>query len=401
MSPEAGEAPAAAPSGARPPLPRGWHAGIGLGVAAWLAFLVLEGRPGLAEAVAGQGPLPRISQALSLATGWIPLSLAEFVVLGVGAALVWAAARARPGPGEPVARFLGRGALRLLRDAGVLFFLFQLLWGFQYARPGLADRLQVPAAGEAPVLEIRSLAAALVLRTNDLRAALEAEGRVAPEAPLEPLSHPELVRTLEAAWPRAADRWALPPEARWTMGTPKALWASEAVRRLGIAGIYFPYTGEALVVGGRPASAAPRDLAHEMAHQRGIAREADANAAAYLVGIGAEDAAVRYASALFLQRQALGALMAVDPAAGRRLVQARSPGVQADVDAQIAWSRRVAGTAPARVASAANDRMLRSHGIDEGVRNYQGSLWIVLALVREEGLEAMLPPVGAPAAALP
>ncbi|TVP74687.1 MAG: DUF3810 family protein [Gemmatimonadales bacterium] len=408
-----------------PPLPWGWHVGLALGLAGWVGWRILADRPELAEAVAGRGLLPRLSQALSLATGWIPVSLAEFVVLGVVGALGWSAAGelrrrrrsgrrdggargpASAGPGasagaggriaegnEPVLRLLRRGALRILRDAGVLFFLFQLLWGFGYARPGLADRLEITAAGEAPALEVRSLAAALVIRTNELRAELEAEGRADPEAPLPALSHRSLVRALEPAWLEAADRWPLPPEARWRMGAPKPLWASEAVRRLGIAGIYFPYTGEALVVAGRPASAAPRDLAHEMAHQRGIAREDDANATAYLVGLHAEDAAVRYAVALFIQRQALNALLAVDPAAVRRLVEARSPGVQADVRDQVEWSREVAGTPVARVASAANDRMLRSHGIDEGIRSYQGSLWIVLALARREGLGAILPPVG-------
>jgi hypothetical protein len=129
---------------------------------------------------------------------------------------------------------------------------------------------------------------------------------------------------------------------------------------------------------------------HESAHQRGIARESDANAMAYLVALASPAPEMRYAGTLALQRQALTALGDVDPEGARALARRRLPGVQRDVEAIVARNEDVKGVISQAVGTA-NHRMLVSQGVQEGVINYQGSLWILVALSERQGLEALLP----------
>ncbi len=344
----------------------------------------------------GGGPIGEFPRFLSLATGWIPFSLAEFVVaLVVGRQVVGLVGGVREYRGRVDApgRLALRGGLRFAQDLGILLFLFYLLWGIHYARPGVEDRLDLPQRGPVPTEELRELAEVLVERTNALY--LEVHGTPDLGGPTPRPALDSLLPELEAAWEKAREGWGLRNRVARPHGAPKVFLLTPLVRPFQIAGMYFPYTGEALVMADLPGAQLPKDLAHEMAHQRGTARESDANVLAYLVTIGAEDPRIRYSGTLFLQRQFLATLIPLDPEGAATLIESRYPGVQRDVDAiREYWlrSRGPVGEASTRM----NDAMLRSHGIPEGVASYGGSVWVVAALARREGIEAVTAPLRLP-----
>ncbi|TVP50476.1 MAG: DUF3810 domain-containing protein [Gemmatimonadales bacterium] len=366
--------------------------------AGWGVWRFLEPRPELAESLLGGGFHPELIRTLTRVTGLVPLpfAVAELllvaVMVWVASLLVRAVREGRRTGAWPAAS--GRGGLRFLRGAGLLVFSFYFLWGWQYARPGLDARLGFPPSGVVSDDELEALGEALVTRTNALY--LELHGF--PDAGL-PTAGPEgrsPSRTAHAgmneAWERVAARWDLPPAMARPRPGPRPLLTTPVLRRLGMAGVYAPWTGEALVMADLPGAGFHFTAAHESAHQRGIARESDANAMAYLLALEAPSAETRYSAALFLQRQALRALARQDPETVLRLVQARYPGVQRDVEAIAARARSVAGPA-GDLARQANDAMLRRHGIADGVASYGGSLWIVAALARDLGVETLLPPL--------
>jgi hypothetical protein len=363
--------------------------GISLGVLGWVGFLVLSASPALGEAVAGTGPIPALRRSVSLVTGVIPFPLAEiFVGFVVWRQIrgLWVGIQSRRTGSVATPRLLGAGALRLSQDLGVLLFLFYLLWGFQYARPGLEDQLGIPAAGEVSVEELRRLATRAVDRGNELYHEIHGS----PDSG-EPTAAPRIslaLPGLEEAWVRVDSEYGLRPEARRRHGAPKAFLASPVMKRLGVAGMYFPYTGEALVLRDLPGIVVGMDLGHEMAHQRGFASESDANVLGFLVARASPDAIVRYSAYSFLQRQLVSALQRASPTLAREVVRGREPGVTRDLqDLQEYWepARGVAG----RTATRMNDAMLRSHGIPEGVASYQGSVWVLVALARARGEDAL------------
>ena len=67
---------------------------------------------------------------------------------------------------------------------------------------------------------------------------------------------------------------------------------------LDFTGIFCPFTAESNVNMDSPACLLPATVAHELAHQRGIAREDEANFIAYLVCISSDDAYIRYSGYL-------------------------------------------------------------------------------------------------------
>ncbi len=75
---------------------------------------------------------------------------------------------------------------------------------------------------------------------------------------------------------------------------PKPIALSEPMTYTHISGVYTFMTGESNINTNYPDFLMPFTMAHEMAHQRGIAREDEANFVAFLVCINSEDAFIRY-----------------------------------------------------------------------------------------------------------
>lgn len=277
--------------------------------------------------------------------------------------------------------------MRIVRLAAIAIALGQGLWGVHYARPGLGARLGLPEAGVVAPESLGALTEGLVAAANTQYRILHGTDDLGEPSPTPKYLDPE---ALQMAWQEAVRRWELPRAMGQPIPPPRALQLTGLLRRLGFHGVFVPWTGEGLVMADLVGPAFVHTALHESAHQRGIARESDANAMAYLVALASPAPEMRYAGTLALQRQALTALGDVDPEGARALARRRLPGVQRDVEAIVARNEDVKGVTSQAVRGA-NHRMLVSQGVQEGVINYQGSLWIVLALSERQGLEALLP----------
>jgi hypothetical protein len=359
--------------------------GIAAGLGAWLAFRVLLHLPDLAEVLLASGPLSLLTRGLSLVSGVAPFSLAEWVVLGFlvrqGVGAVGGLGEIRRGV-DGWARTLARGGLRFGQDVGILVLLFYLLWGFHYARPGLETRLGLAAAGELSVVELEELASHALEAAN--RAYLELHGVPDAGHPTPTLPPDSLVPALEAGWGAVAARFDLPSRVERRHGAPKTWLTTPLIRRMGISGTYFPFTAEALTLRDLPGARMPTTLAHEMAHQRGVTSESDANTLAFLVAREAPHPQARYAAYLFLRGQFLTALAGACPECVEPLGDLHLPGLRRDLaDLTRYWLRSRGPISDA--AGRINHAMLRSHGIPEGTASYRGSTWILAALALEQG----------------
>ncbi len=382
----------------RPPLRvRRRLAGVGAGAAAVLLFGLLHSRPDLAEAVLAQGILPAFVRSLSLLTGLVPFAVAELMVAGVVLLLGVGLVREMRRGDDRLPRAALRGGLRLGHDLGIVVALFVVLWGLQHARPGLEDRLEIEAVGEVDVEELAPLATAAVRSANELY--LEIHGTRDAGVPTAAPPRAEIHGKLDRAWEEVVARYRLPPRTTLSHGSPKAFLLTPVVRRFGVAGMYFPFTGEALLLSDLPGVLMPKEMAHEMAHQRGFASESDANVLAFLVAREAHDPRIRYAGYIFLQRQLLGAVAHLDLERAQTIAAGRHPGVTRDLEdrnryweAARGWTRQV--------GVGLNHAMLRAHGVPDGIASYQGSTWIFVALARKEGLQVLLPPGATPDSAV-
>ena len=92
----------------------------------------------------------------------------------------------------------------------------------------------------------------------------------------------------------------------------KPLFFSRLQSILGFTGVYFPFTGEANVNVDAPACMIPATVAHEMAHQRMVASEQEANFVGIAAAVTSGDPVFQYSGYLFGLVQLCNALAPVD-----------------------------------------------------------------------------------------
>jgi hypothetical protein len=345
----------------------------------------------------------QLTRALSRASAILPFSLAEITlaVLGIGAATAVSLAVVKIVRGHrSVANVAANGSLRLLVAVAIVYSVFYVSWGLNYARAPLAARLGwTPPARDVDVAasmqetaEIADVARQLVDAAN--RAYREAMGSDDAGRPSEmPGGLAVADDALEVAYSRVAHRLGLEPSFGANRGRAKPLATSQLLSHLRLTGFYFPWTGEANYNRLPPASDQPHTVAHEKAHQRGIAREDEASFLGYLACALSDDAYVRYSGYLFAQNQVLGELRRRDLAKTRELVALRASGVKRDEEAVQAYWRQFRGAA-SRVSAAINNAYIRSQGDRRGTAAYAASRNLIVLFARANGGQAVVDRAG-------
>ena len=330
--------------------------------------------PNATESVYSRGIFPALGTALSLLTGWLPFSLAEFLMLGFILWGLWRVGKAVANVfnhGRSFKNMLKHAAARILSFFGVMWFSFLLVWGFNYHRPPFAEIAGLDAS-PASAGELEALCNDLVARSNELRARVAQDGAGAMR----------LLNGQGDAFERAdlgyAEASARYPVLAADRGRPKGVLLSPIMSNLGISGIYFPWTGEANVNTTQPDCMLPFTTCHEMAHQRGFAAEDEANFLGYLACKSHPDVDFRYSGTFAAMLHAMNALHGSNPAAYERLRATLSEGVKKDIKAVEAWRARY-DSALTGVAQAANDVYLKANAQADGVASYGRMVDLLIA----------------------
>jgi hypothetical protein len=316
--------------------------------------------PGLVENFYARSFYPRVARTLSLTTGGLPFSAAEALViifflllLSALARLAYALARRRA---ERRALLLASCKFALW-FAAVFVFVFMLVFGLNYERPPLVETLGYDQR-RASAQELELMTRAVVEGVNRNYEEAHAAGYTAPDTR-------RVVKILEESYAREAE---LSPFTVEGFGPPKAVYFSGALTRFGISGMYFPFTGEPNFNADAPDFERPFSIAHEMAHQRGFARESEANFVAFIVCTHASDPFVRYSG----YRQGFGIafeLYKLDPVRAREILKGLSAGYRDDSLRSARFWAKAAGRAGA-LSMRLNDLYLKANRVRSGTKNY-------------------------------
>ena len=260
------------------------------------------------------GIYPSIQHVVTPVTNLVPFALFDILTIGAAIALIATIVRAvRRARRERRMAPVGTAVVRLAVAGAAVYLAFLVLWGFNYRRVSMAQRL-VMAHDRAPDSEaVVALGFDAVRRLNELHAGAHRAGWETDPR--------EDARLLEAFRTVQGDLTDAPP------AVPGRLKRS-------IYGIYFRWTGVdgmvnpfALEVLANP-DLLPFETAfvaaHEWAHLAGFADESEANFVGWLTCVRAGVAA-QYSAWLYLYWQVSGEVSAPDRL---RLRDALGPGPQ-------------------------------------------------------------------------
>ncbi len=296
------------------------------------------------------------------ATAWLPFSLAETLILiSIPAAVVFLVYSAK------ISAKKGRMAKQFCRLFAVLAFLFSafvLNFGAGYNTTPLAKQLDL--AAETPTKDDLYLASAYTLISlGDLEKEIAYKESGQSDMPY---SFSELCDRLNDAYDTLYTRYGFLSPLH--VGA-KQLAISKPMTYTHLSGFYACYTGEANVNINYPDYVIAFTAAHEMAHQRGIAREDEANFIAYLACTVSEDTYLRYAGHANMMDYLAAAMAKADPEAWReRLYRFYPDGLVREYAAYAEMFKPYRDNVASTVSDAVNDTYLKAQGQTAGTQSY-------------------------------
>lgn len=351
---------------------RAWHRpaaeGAVIGMAAAAAFLPIP--PQRVETWFSTGLYPPVQRVVTSVTNLVPFALLDLLGIAAGAGATWLAVKAartawRTRRVQPVF-----AALRTLAVGGaVTYLVFLLLWGLNYRRLPLTERLMLDA--EAPTADaVDRLGVEAVTQLNALHEAAHATGWAS--APLRDVAlYDGFVATQRAL---SDAPLAVPGRLKRTLLGTYFRWTS-------VDGMINPFGLEVLANPDLLPFERPFVAAHEWAHLAGYADEADANFVGWLTCLGG-DASSQYSGWLFLYWQINAE---VDAEARARLSATLATGPTRDIEAMVDRVQR--GQLPWLRAAGWNvyDQYLKANRVEEGIRSYSAVLSLILRARFEPG----------------
>lgn len=334
--------------------------------------------PQLVESIYSRSFNKLVIQTLSLATGIVPVSVAEFALALIAIYILWKLIgfiiglfKQRQGKLNLIKRL----AVNLVIAASLIYFGFVLLWGLNYNRLPFAQIASLDVHPSS-VDELSGLCSRLIDRANKLRNSI-------PESPKGVfLLKDGCSGSLKRAYKGYINAGKTYPELSGNYGDPKGVTFSRFMSYTGISGIYFPFTGEANVDIDMPQSMIPCTACHEMAHQRGFAREDEANYIAYLTCSMHPDIDFQYSGTLLALIHSTNALYAHDREKFLDLRKKYSSGVVRDLAENNEYWQQFEGSVE-KVSNKINNTYLKANGQKDGVNSYGRMVDLLLAEYRK------------------
>ncbi len=250
----------------------------------------------------------------------------------------------------------------LANGLGALVFFFLVLWGFNYQRTPIFQQLTLKPKS----LNLQQLESEILITQ---RLVDQYRGRITADtlAIQEVMDYPDLEDLVRKNMSENLDVLGL----NFT-GRPrtKQFPPPGFMRKMGILGIYFPFTGESYIDPTLHPLEQPFTVAHEMAHSYGVTDEGEANFIAWVICTNSEDPLLRYSGHLRLLLYQMRDYYRMAPEQYAIWVKTLSPGIRNDLNALREASEAIQPFS-LELSRRSNDIFLKSQGVKAGVNSYQ------------------------------
>ena len=269
-----------------------------------------------------QGVYPVISSVQRFLFGWIPFSVGD---LFYGFLVLVVVFRTYKFFKFLFLRKLTRQFFVIAMQQGIFFLLFvyvffNLLWGLNYNRKGIADQLELQVKGYT-LADLDTLTSILQNRVNGYAPFVNESQRDSFDRKRT------LFLNTEEAYKEAGKQFSF---LKYSPRSIKPSLFSYLGNYLGFQGYYNPFSGEGQVNTTIPRFLEPFVTAHEVAHQIGYAKENEANFAGFLACRSYPSNVFRYSMYLDMYNYALGEVYRRDTSLARAFQNKAHPQIIKD-----------------------------------------------------------------------
>lgn len=291
----------------------------------------------------------------------VPFSIGEFVLF-FSPILIFIICRAVAAAAKKSAVHAWRAAISTVLAASLIWCIFVLDFEAGYRGTSLADKFSLK---DDPV-SADELYYTIGITISNLNELCDSLDYLSDGSSVMPFSVYDLSEKLCSAYDNVCEKYAFIDRYKSKV---KPLVISRYMTYTHISGIYSFFTGEANLNTNFPDYICAYTAAHEMAHQRGISREDEANFTAFLVCIESEDAYIRYSAYLNMYEYLSTALYKASPDLYADAFKELSPKVRGELSAYSNFFDKYRDNTAAKVSDKVNNAYLTSQGT-AGVASY-------------------------------
>ena len=303
-----------------------------------------------------------VRAVMATITNWIPFSLAEFLLLSspiLLTFLIMALVRRLKRSNLAGIRY----TVTILSLISFVYALFVFGFGTGYYASPVADKVGI----ERRKLTPEELYETALILIEDVKEELPYVSFPQDTYSAMTFSYSELNEKLNEAYDKLSDTY---PEFQRLYSNTKPVMLSEPWTYTHISGAYTFFTGEANVNVNYPDFIVISAAAHELAHQRGITREDDANFIAYLACTMSDDPYIRYSGTLDVLNEVLSKLYAESQELYWQVSDIAPQEMKNENTAYAEFFDQYRKTVVSEVSTAVNNAYITSNNQPEGVKSY-------------------------------
>ncbi|MBQ4561838.1 MAG: DUF3810 domain-containing protein [Clostridia bacterium] len=257
----------------------------------------------------------------------------------------------------------GRYVVTLVSFLSIMLTAYVFMFGVGYNCSDIEDKLGL----EAKPVSYEELEHTADCLLNEINSAIDDIDYRYDGSSRLPYSFKELNDNLNSAYSSFSDKYPFVPK---LSSNVKILAVSPVMTYTHISGIFTYYTGEANLNINYPDYSLPYTMAHEMAHQRGVAPENEANFIAFLVCLESEDPYIRYSASMSVLEYVLSAMHKASPEEYARYTSDLDLRIRGEMVAFSNFFDKYRDSVASEVTDTINDTYLKASGDSAGSKSY-------------------------------
>ena len=295
-------------------------------------------------------------------TGWFPFSLAETILM-LMPLIVTVLVVMIIKVSKKTLRVMVKMMMSLLAALAFFFTSFTFTFAAGYSGTSLDEKLGI-SRQKVSADELYDTAKILLDGISEVSGQIEFRYG---SSSVMPYTLDEMNRLLQDAYIEASKDYSFLPAFRTRV---KYVVMSEPMTYTHISGVYTYFTGESNINTNFPDYTLPYTAAHELAHQRGISKEDEANFVAFLVCLKSDDPYIRYSGFMSVYEYVISALYRADKDKYTALLSETDSRLRYEMIAYNDFFEKYRDNVAADISGTINDTYLASQGQKEGSRSY-------------------------------